>query len=471
MSVLPGKALRDRVPVRALGLLARVVGYVLLPLPAALMLIASQRATEQAALMLWLGTAFQVLVCTMSFISQQTWRQSAGPSLITLYVIALGWVWLGTRDSGDWYPHLAMAVLLVVPLVVFAQQVLTESGASALRQARKLAQRLASRKDWPAELVACKSLPEVKALREALHIDAAPALELLAHARPEVRVAALAALEFRQNWRRGQAELVLQTAQRDPAPAVRSAAIMALANVEDLRLVEVVAEFLRDPAPDVRQAATEALLWNCERRWSWIRHAVRRALGDPTLQTDGPLRHNGQLLTDEAVVDLTAWSAEKGILAMRAALTLGAHYARVMNEQPDEKMVAALRRQLGDPHAPPALRIELASVLRATEELDRDSLVKMLDASNPAPLRLTAVEMLLALEENYEALAALRDLARLPNREIALATADVVQRRLGVDMGLALGQQPPPVHTRQAADVARRVMNWAVQHDLPALRE
>jgi hypothetical protein len=56
---------------------------------------------------------------------------------------------------------------------------------------------------------------------------------------------------------------------------------------------------------------------------------------------------------------------------------------------------------------------------------------------------------------------ALRDLARLPNREIALATADVVQRRLGVDLGLGLGQPLPPVHSRQAAEIVRRVMAWA----------
>ena len=56
----------------------------------------------------------------------------------------------------------------------------------------------------------------------------------------------------------------------------------------------------------------------------------------------------------------------------------------------------------------------------------------------------------------------LKDLARLPNREIALATADVVQRRLGVDLGMGIGQPLPPVQTRQAAEIARRVTQWAV---------
>jgi hypothetical protein len=55
----------------------------------------------------------------------------------------------------------------------------------------------------------------------------------------------------------------------------------------------------------------------------------------------------------------------------------------------------------------------------------------------------------------------------LPNREIALATADVIQRRLGIDLGLAMGQPLPPVHSRQAADITRRVMLWASENDLP----
>jgi hypothetical protein len=84
---------------------------------------------------------------------------------------------------------------------------------------------------------------------------------------------------------------------------------------------------------------------------------------------------------------------------------------------------------------------------------------------------LIAVELLLAEHPDTPpataALGALRDLARLPNREIALATAEVIQRRLGVDLGLGVGQPLPPVHSRQAADITRRVMVWASQYDLP----
>ena len=87
--------------------------------------------------------------------------------------------------------------------------------------------------------------------------------------------------------------------------------------------------------------------------------------------------------------------------------------------------------------------------------------------SSPAPLRLIAVEALLGEGESAEATAALRDLARLPNREIALATADVVQRRLKVDLGLVSGQPLPPIHSRLATEISRRVRSWASQYDLP----
>jgi hypothetical protein len=438
-----------------------------LMIPAVLLLIASLRAPGQANALYWTGTAFQFLCCGLSFATSPGRRQALGPSVVTLYVIALGWLWLGHAGADDWFLHLARAILLVIPLAVFGWQILNDSGATALRRAQILARKLAARRDWPADLNACRSLPQVKALREALHVDAAPALVLVTHPRPQVRVAALAAMEFRQNWRPGQAELVLQLARQADEPAIRAAGVMALANVEDRLLVESLAEFLRDPSPLVRQAATEALLWDTERRWTWIRHAVRHALADPVGKDDGPLRHEGQPLTPAAVADLTAWAAEKGVVGIRAALTLGIHYNRALAEQPDERLIHELRQQAADPHTAPVLRIELVRLLHHNGELDRALVRKLLDPANPAPIRLTAVEELLSDGPAPEAVAALHELARLPNREIALATADVVQRRLGVDLGLALGEPLPPVQSRQAAEVTRRVMLWAARNDLP----
>src|SRR5262249_26386917 len=155
-----------------------------------------------------------------------------------------------------------------------------------------------------------------------------------------------------------------------------------------------------------------------------IRYIVRRVLADPLYANDGPLCQNGELLAPEAVSDLTAWCAEKGVLAARAALTLGVHYGRALTEQPEETQVKMLRQLLADPPPPAVLRIELGRVLKNHQELETPLLEKLLDSTNPAPLRLIAVEALLA--DHVEgplhsaAITTLRDLARLPNREIAL---------------------------------------------------
>jgi HEAT repeat protein len=430
------------------------------------MTVASLRATGNNAAMLSLGTAFQVIVCGLSFLTTRNWRQPVGPSIITLYLIALCWMWWAD-DPTDWYTYLARSVLLAVPVAIFGWQTLMDSGAPAIRRAQLLTDRLTRRRDWP-DLAACAKLPEVKALREAIYLDAAPALALLGDKRPQVRLAALAALEFRKNWKPGQPELVLKMAREARDPALRCAAVTALANVDDRTLVEHVAEFLRDSGPEVRRAAAEALLWDSERRWSWIRHSIRRMLADPLYELDGPLWYEGQPLTLEALKDLNSWASEKGVLSVRAAQTLAVHYSRMLAEGAEETLPEALREQLASPHTPAVLRLELARLLQSAQELDPETVDKLMAASNPASLRLIAIETLLGDPEDprkKEAVSSLRELARLPNREIALAAADLVQRRLGVDLGLAVGQPLPSVNSRQAAEITRRVMFWATQPD------
>jgi HEAT repeat protein len=440
----------------------------LLLMPLTLLLICSVRGNSAVPRLLWLGTLFQLLACGLALFGRQGLREPTSAAILMLYAIALSWVVLGTTGTDDWFAHLVQAILLVVPLVHFAVQCLMETGAPALRRARRLAQRLGQRCDWPEQLHDCRLLPEVKALREALHVDAAPALALLSNPKPEVRVAALASLEFRQNWRAGQPQVVLQLAQRAIEPEVRAAAINALANVEDRLILEAVAEFLHDSSKLVRQTAAEALLWNTEKNWPWIRLTVRRALADPVAQDDGPLRHEGEPLTAEAVADLTAWTTEKGVQALRAALTLGCHYQRLLSLSTDTELVEKLRCQLADAHAPALLRLELARVLYTHRELDDDLLRQLIDSANPAPLRLIAVEALLDKGQSTEAIASLHELARMPNREIALGIAQVIQRRLSVDLGILRDRPLPPLHSREAAEIARRVLIWAAHQDLPS---
>jgi HEAT repeats len=417
--------------------------------------------------LLWFGVMFQLAVAVgLGLFSRGRGWRTLAPSALILYLTAIFWLWLGLgwREPTGLLFHLALAVLLVVSLAVFSLQILADSGAPEMRTARILAQRLEDRKDWPADRAACRNLPEVKALRQAVRYDPVPALALLLQSNPQVRLASLAALEFRKHWEPGQAELVLSVAQRAQEPEVRAAAIMALANVDDRLLVDRLAESMRDPSQEVRRAAIEALLWNMDRRWIWIRPAVRLALADEAQVEDGPLVANGRLLSAEAIHDLTAWSAEKGALAIRSALTLGAHYERLLNQEQDEIVIEDLQQQLADPQAATPLRMELARLLKKNNLLPKDLHEKLLDSANPAPLRLIAAEALLLDGKHPEAVAALREVARLPNREIALVTADIVQRRLGVDLGLARGQPLPSIESRQAAEVTRRVMTWAAKN-------
>jgi hypothetical protein len=436
-------------------------------IPVVLLGLATVRAIldNSNAHLLSLGTAFQILLSSLVLRNARSWRHTLAMPVLVLYVIAMVWLYLGLGSLTDWYVQFSQALLLVLCMAIFARQVFVDSGAAEVQHACMLANRIANRKDWPADLDACRYLPEVKALREALHYDAAPAFVLLRHQRPQVRIAALGALEFRRDWRAGQAELVLEVAQRSEEGAVRAVAVSALANVNDRNLVERLAEFLRDPALEVRRAATEALLWDTEHRWLWIRNAVRRTLSDVAHQDDGPLLSPGQMLSPEAVNDLNAWVAEKGVLAVRSALTLGVHYERAINETPAPQLIESMRAQVVDPHAAVVLRLEIARLLSNNGLMDKPMQEKLIDPMNPAPLRLLAAEALLTSANHAGAVTALRDVARMPNREIALATADVVQRRLGVDLGLAIGQPLPDLNTRQAAEVTRRVMKWATHGD------
>jgi hypothetical protein len=206
-------------------------------------------------------------------------------------------------------------------------------------------------------------------------------------------------------------------------------------------------------------------LWNTEARWPWLRHPLRKSLGDARCQDDGALHLPGNTLTAEAIADLHGWAAEKGIVAMRSALTLGVHYGQALTAGTEPTLAAQLRAYLTDPRTPAMLRLELAQLLNQHRELDQSALRKLLDPSTPAPVRLIAAEALLQDADAPEAVAALHELARLPNREIALATAEVVQRRLGVDLGLPRHGPLPEVHTRSAAEVARRLLWWASQQD------
>src|SRR5438270_13981810 len=113
-----------------------------------------------------------------------------------------------------------------------------------------------------------------------------------------------------------------------------------------------------------------------------------------------------------------------------------------------------------DTTMPTILRVELAQLLFDNDALPFDVLEKLLDPVHPAPLRMLGADALMIDEPYQPAIDVLRKIARQPNREIALLVGQIVQRRLGLDMGMNLNH-PPDLHTRAAAEVPRRVTQRA----------
>ncbi len=254
--------------------------------------------------------------------------------------------------------------------------------------------------------------------------------------------------------------MVLKTARESAEPAVRAAAAYAMAGVGSADLIAGLARLLRDPAAEVRAAAAEALLWNADARWPFAREGVREALADPRFAAEGPLFASGRLPA-AAMADLVTWAEEHAPLAPRAILTLVEQHHRDLTDSDRPELGSRLAATMLDTHAPPALRVELAALLRDHNLLSVDLLDRLTNMDQPGPIRLFAAEQMLRINpHDPDGVDVLRGLARQPNREMALSVASVLQNVLGVDLGLPPGELPP-TNSKLAADVTRRVLLWA----------
>jgi hypothetical protein len=439
-----------------------LVSAIVLILPAVLLAGAAVTRRGEQPIVLWVGAAIAALIAVV-LQGVVTGRPMRSALTALPAVVGLVAFWLGRPGLHDPIALLTLGVLTVLATGLFAGYALQQTGATSLREAREIGRRLAARTEWPEDLDACRHVPEVKALREALRDEAAPAMQLLTDQPPAVRIAALAALEYRRVWRRGQPDLILEIAKSDPQAEIRAAALLALGGVNQRLIVEEMANSLRDPSSIVRQAAADALLWDCERRWIWVRHAVHEALADPRHARDGALTLTLGRFSEQAVSDLAAWATEAGTLGIRAAETLAQHYNNRIAESSDPKLLGELQDHVASSRSPAILRIELAQLLRRFGSYTPGLLESMLDPANPSPLRLFAVEALLQRKVDEKSIEVLRQVARQPNRELALQAAIIVQKYLHIDLGLEIGQPPPALHTRQAAEVTRRVIQWAEQ--------
>ena len=301
------------------GPLARLLGALLVMLPAATLAFAAAGAAGLPQTVLAVGGTAAAFVGVCLVYQLGAGRAARGANVLPLYLAADLLLWYVWRREPDPERHVLLPLLVAVPLVLMLAEAFAGEGGGS-RQARGLVRRIARRSDWPRGPDAVRSLPEVKALRAALRDDAGPALVLLLHPRWQVRLAALAALEFRREWRPGQPQTVLQAAHFATEACVRAAAVAALANVPLASVIDGLVPYLRDPAREVRASAAEALLWDARTRWPRVRRDVHAALADPRLIDDGGMACSGGL-PSPAVNDLLVWAGETGAVGRRATLT------------------------------------------------------------------------------------------------------------------------------------------------------
>jgi HEAT repeats len=433
----------------------------LLLTPAVLLALSSVRAeglTRSLAVGVAVTLGLEALFLLVRYGSQRATRSLF---LIAFYAVAALVLRFNSPDFNSPFTHCLLAASLLLPVALFVRREIAATIGEA-RRAKFVIRQFLARRDWPESFAEYREDPMVRALRHGLEDDAAPVLPLLAHEDVRIQVAALTALEAFPTWHVGQVEVILQRAQFTDQPAVRAAAVLALADVRKDRHLQALLNFLRDPYEEVRLAAATAVLWDAGRRWPVVRTQIRWALAAQHAERDGPLPCSGSLPPD-AVNDLVTWSAEAGAIGKRATQTLIRHCKKLIVEDGSSAAVSRVAALVENSKVPPALRVELAHRLQKADVFPPGVAGRLLGPAQPTMLRLLAAGAVLSHRQDPRAVEVLREAGRQPNREIALAAAQVIQKYLSVDMGLPVGGEKPAPNSREAVEVARNVHRWATE--------
>lgn len=446
---------------------AYAISLALLALPVAVLGVAAVRYQSAG---LTVGAMAAALAASLFVRESAVWRPPVSGSVIIVYLLALGWLWVATHGAADGFARFGRGLFLLVAVALLIVHDLARTGVEPRRRARALNHRLQTRPRWPRDPADFHDLPEVRGLRAVAHDDPGLVFELLEDRRTEVQMAGLAALQGRAFWRWREAAAVLKVARGPVTGDVRVLAVDALASAVNVDVLDGVCEFLRDPLPEVRTAAVAALLRGGEERWALVRGAMRRMLADPTLASDGALPGAAGRLSPLAVCDLTGWAMEPQPLGERSVRTLVEHYHALLTAGVHPALPYELGRLITEAATPAILRVELATLLRACRLLPPDLLDRMTDADQPGPVRLMAVEILLAQNpSDTSAVDVLRGLGRHPNRESALTIARLLQRYLHLDFGLPMNGTSPS--SKLAAEVTQKVTRWANDRGDPKAAE
>ena len=166
-------------------------------------------------------------------------------------------------------------------------------------------------------------------------------------------------------------------------------------------------------------------------------------------------------LPPTAVDDLLVWSSETGPVGKRSTQTLVRHFKKAIYEDGSPEVMNRMSAFVVNPKVPSPIRVELAHRLKAADAFPADVAGRLLGPANPTMLRVIAAGAILGQGPDPRAVAVLREAVKMPNREIALAAAGVVQKYLSVDLGLPVGSELPAANSREAAEVTRKVLQWA----------
>lgn len=379
--------------------------------------------------------------------------------LLGFYLVAYAAIRFIEPDLHNAWCNLALSICLLTPVCIFTYREFTATGGN-IRRAKFLLQGIISREDWPNELDEIRQISEVSLLRQVLLDNPSPAIAMLHHPNPKIQTVLLVALENFPKWRKDDADAVIQRANSTDEPLVRTAAMLALTNVTKDRHVACLIPFMSDESAMVRRAAAIAVLSDARNRWNDIRSHIRMAISKPYASKDGPLPCSANY-PPSAIQDLLMWAGEAGVIGKRATETLLRHCKKSIVDDGCPEAIDRMVKLLLDEKVQPPIRIEIAHRLRNSEHLPPEVATKLLGTNQPTMLRLIAAAAMLSQREDPRAVEALRDAAQQPNRQIGLAAAQTIQKYLGIDMGLPVGEELPHPNSRLAADVTRRVMKWS----------
>jgi len=181
------------------------VSLALLALPVAVLGVAAAR---YQSISLAVGALAAALGATLFLRERAVWRPPVSGTVIILYLLALGWLWVATHESADGFARFGRGLFLLVAVGLLVVHDLTRTGVGPRRRARVLSQRLQTRPRWPRTPADFHDLPEVRALRVVVRDDPALVFELLEDRRAEVQMAGMAALQGRPFWRWSEAAVV-----------------------------------------------------------------------------------------------------------------------------------------------------------------------------------------------------------------------------------------------------------------------